>query len=391
MQAYPNQSPPVQTIPRTVYIRVRKVYIPGSHRSIQKNLFIQNLPEGSGVISPLGPSQVHNFYITNSVPAFRYTSSSIAQVSFKIMEMRQGYGEFEISKMILPLGWFAPNMVTHYVFPFITKTPEKGQPMIELDVHLSENNSPPFIAPQGNLLVMPMWQIPPELNVDLQRQPRKENYARPGYPAGPQVASTKQKSSHKAPKTKKSNQKIYAKISSDSEDELETLDHRTEEQLSNFQKVPVRQQQYQPPQQQYQPPQQQYQSQPPMQQQKQPPMQQYQPQPPMQPQQQLYQTPQPPMQPQQHYQAPPQQQQQQAPPQIQYPQPPMVPPQQHKDFLDDFEEIDQKQPNSTQANASNNEHSQNEADKAIPDQVECVEYSSSEEYYEEPKRVAVPQ
>ncbi|KAH0794352.1 omega gliadin [Histomonas meleagridis] len=201
---------------KTAFIRIRKVFVPGSRGNEIKNLLIQLIPDGSGVVSPLIKSQVRNFYFSTAIPILRYSAPTAAQVSFKILEVKERYGEREVAKLLLPLIWFPSNMVTRYFFPFMTRTPEKGTPMIEIDIHLSENNSPPFKAPHGNLLVTPMWVVPPELKINIQQVKRKEKYAMPGYPAGPQQV---QKQNKEVKTQKVFNQSAYIKISSDSDDE----------------------------------------------------------------------------------------------------------------------------------------------------------------------------
>ena len=212
--SYPPQGPPPQC-PRTVYLRTRCIFIPNTSRSIQKNLFIQVLPEGSGLIAPLSRGNFKDIYMTNAVTAFRYQQANVSSISMKITNMTD-YGEIEMSRLDIPLKWFHPNYVTHYYFPFLTKTPEKGQPMIEIDIHLSENGAPPFRAPPAQMMVMPMWNVP-EFMI---KGTNPRNVARQGYPAGSQhKTGTEKKGKDKI----KKGDKTYNKL--DDETELENIDN----------------------------------------------------------------------------------------------------------------------------------------------------------------------
>lgn len=143
---------------RMVHLRIGQIVFPGGKEvpPETRKVFVSMIPTGDGATATLTGSDL---LLTSTFWTFRFYDPRDSFISIIILQQENGKPT-EISRLSLPLTWFTVNAVVRSAFPMLTKTPQDGDPMAYLDVHITDKGDLPFSAPLGPLLVTPSWEVP---------------------------------------------------------------------------------------------------------------------------------------------------------------------------------------------------------------------------------------
>ncbi|KAH0794988.1 GABA-A receptor epsilon [Histomonas meleagridis] len=165
--------------PRFVHIRIGQITFPGGNESKgPKKVTVQLLPIADGATTDVSGTEI---LVTTTSWSFRFADPRDSFICVTISDVEQNYLLKECSRVTIPLTWFSVNCMVRFAFPMLTKTPQKGIPMVYLDVHISDTGAIPFAAPMGPLLVTPSWDVPEGLS-DYVRPPQNQSPQPPSYP-----------------------------------------------------------------------------------------------------------------------------------------------------------------------------------------------------------------
>lgn len=164
---------------RMIHLRIGQIVFPGGKEvpPETRKVFVSILPSGDGATATLTGSELLH---TTTFWSFRFYDPRDSYISILILQQENGK-PVEVSRLSLPITWFTVNAVVRSAFPMLTKTPENGEPMVYLDVHITDTGALPFSAPLGPLLVTPAWEVPEGhsgyLNSNQQYPPIQTNHA----------------------------------------------------------------------------------------------------------------------------------------------------------------------------------------------------------------------
>jgi hypothetical protein len=159
MAAHQTRPRPIAAAAILVHARIHKLYFPNAPRS-RLTLFESLAPDGSGVYCGVVPLTDRDTFGCSTVIALRTIPTKHHQLIFVINEFQSDLGDVELARLVLPLEWFPPDKVVSYVYPMITRRAQETAPMIALDIHISSGATRPFIAPEGQMRVVPAWEAP---------------------------------------------------------------------------------------------------------------------------------------------------------------------------------------------------------------------------------------
>lgn len=143
---------------RMVHLRIGQIVFPGGKEvpPETRKVFVSIIPSGDGATAPLTGSDLLH---TSTFWTFRFYDPHDSYISILILQ-QENMKPYEISRLSLPLTWFTVNAVVRCAFPMLTKIQGSAEPMVYLDVHITDKGDLPFSAPLGPLLVTPSWEVP---------------------------------------------------------------------------------------------------------------------------------------------------------------------------------------------------------------------------------------
>ena len=170
----------------TVYIKGIQVGGLNANDEKKYQLLIRLLPNMEDKELPITKTVTKNgVFILQSLDEIAFNYADISKSHIGITILLNEEEKHVLGRLNLPLSWFQVNSIVRQEFPIRLRVKSEITPMVSLLVHVSDNGSQAFDAPEGQLLVIPAWNKPQtnQATPSINNQPRPQ--VRYLYPSNP--------------------------------------------------------------------------------------------------------------------------------------------------------------------------------------------------------------